>query len=419
VVWSKGTRLAELPDLAPDAIRRIAPHLTVTAITPFGLEGPWRDRPATEFTLQAWSGGIVGLGRGASDLPPVFVGGQIGEWLTGLYAAVGTMASRARAERDGPGELVDVAMLETLALCLTYFPVSFADMVGRPFRSGRALITPGVESASDGLVGLGVGTGQQWLDFCAMVGHPEWTEDRKLFVKRTHLAPEVAAWMADRTREEILELAGLFRIPHAPIGNGATIPVTDHFEARHAMRTNPRTDAIEPGPPYRFDPPLLRDPGPAPRPGEHETSRELRDAPSGEGGHASLPFAGLRILDLTAFWAGPLCTHVLGMLGAEVLHIESTARPDGTRMLAGVRFSEPDWWEQSGIFSGLNTNKKSVTLDLGSDRGKELLGELLATCDVVVENYTPRVLEQLGFDVSTGRQKCNEKINYKRPLVNL
>jgi crotonobetainyl-CoA:carnitine CoA-transferase CaiB-like acyl-CoA transferase len=200
VVWSKGTRLAELPDLAPDAIRRIAPHLTVTAITPFGLEGPWRDRPATEFTLQAWSGGIVGLGRGASDLPPVFVGGQIGEWLTGLYAAVGTMASRARAERDGPGELVDVAMLETLALCLTYFPVSFADMVGRPFRSGRALITPGVESASDGLVGLGVGTGQQWLDFCAMVGHPEWTEDRKLFVKRTHLAPEVAAWIPEFRR---------------------------------------------------------------------------------------------------------------------------------------------------------------------------------------------------------------------------
>jgi crotonobetainyl-CoA:carnitine CoA-transferase CaiB-like acyl-CoA transferase len=111
----------------------------------------------------------------------------------------------------------------------------------------------------------------------------------------------------------------------------------------------------------------------------------------------------LRVLDLTAFWAGPLCTHVLGMLGAEVLHIESTARPDGTRMLAGVRFSEPDWWEQSGIFSGLNTNKKSVTLDLGSDRGKELLGELLATCDVVVENYTPRVLEQLGFDVETMR----------------
>ena len=84
VVWSKGSRLADLPALAPDAIRRAAPHLTVTSITPFGLDGPWSDRAATEFTLQAWSGGIVGLGRGSRDRAPVFVGGQIGEWLTGV-----------------------------------------------------------------------------------------------------------------------------------------------------------------------------------------------------------------------------------------------------------------------------------------------------------------------------------------------
>ena len=57
------------------------------------------------------------------------------------------------------------------------------------------------------------------------------------------------------------------------------------------------------------------------------------------------------------------------MLGAEVIHVESTARPDGTRLLAGLRFSEPDWWERSGIFSGLNTNKKGVTLDL-ADRAR-------------------------------------------------
>ena len=91
------------------------------------------------------------------------------------------------------------------------------------------------------------------------------------------------------------------------------------------------------------------------------------------------------------------------MLGAEVLHIESTARPDGTRLLAGLRFSEPDWWERSGIFSGLNTNKKSVTLDLAGEPGRELLRRLIATCDVLVENYTPRVLEQIGLDVDAVR----------------
>ena len=72
------------------------PHLTVTSITPFGLEGPWADKPATEFTLQAWSGGVIGLGRGAQDRAPLFVAGQVGEWLAGAYAAAGTMAVRIR-----------------------------------------------------------------------------------------------------------------------------------------------------------------------------------------------------------------------------------------------------------------------------------------------------------------------------------
>ena len=79
VVWSAGSTVAEHPDFTPHAIHGRHPHLTVTAITPFGLEGPWRDRAATEFTLQAWSGGIVGLGRGEQERPPVFVGGQAGE----------------------------------------------------------------------------------------------------------------------------------------------------------------------------------------------------------------------------------------------------------------------------------------------------------------------------------------------------
>ncbi len=185
--------------------------------------------------MQAWAGGLIGLGRGSPDRAPVFVGGQVGEWLTGVYAAIGTLTSLGRAGH----ELVDVSMLETIALCLTYYPVSFADMAGRPFRSGRSVLTPGVESTSDGLVGVGVGTGQQWLDFCVMVEHPEWIEDKSLFVNRAHLRPDIAAWMAQRTSAEVLELAGLLRIPHAPIGNGATIPSTDHFVAREIDRDQP------------------------------------------------------------------------------------------------------------------------------------------------------------------------------------
>lgn len=170
VVWPKGSDVAEHASLAPRAILGSHPHITVAAITPFGLEGPWRDKPATEFTLQAWSGGVIGLARGTTDRAPVCVGGQVGEWLAGVFAAIGTLASRRRTGPDG--ELVDVSMLEALAMCLTYYPVTYHDQLGRPMRKRRFVPTPGVAAARDGLVGLGVGTGQQWLDFCAMVGHP-------------------------------------------------------------------------------------------------------------------------------------------------------------------------------------------------------------------------------------------------------
>jgi crotonobetainyl-CoA:carnitine CoA-transferase CaiB-like acyl-CoA transferase len=100
---------------------------------------------------------------------------------------------------------------------------------------------------------------------------------------------------------------------------------------------------------------------------------------------------------MTAFWAGPSCTHYLAMLGAEVLHLESTVRPDGVRLAACPPMSVDQWWEQSPLFTAMNTNKKSVSLNLRTERGQQLMRELIATCDVFVENFTPRVLEQMGL----------------------
>jgi crotonobetainyl-CoA:carnitine CoA-transferase CaiB-like acyl-CoA transferase len=400
VVWSRGTTLAEHPGLQPAELRRAHPHLTVTAITPFGLEGPWHDKAATEFTVQAWSGGIIGLGRGAPDRPPPHIGGQIGEWLAGAYAAAGTMISRIRTLRTGRGRLVDLSMLETAILCLTYHPATFFELSGRPFRSVRSLFVPGVASASDGLVAIGCATAQQWFDLCAMVGHPEWV-DREAPLALTELAgkvaPELYGWVAERTVAEVRELATAFRIPNAPVNSGATVAENEQFAARGTFRANPRDGFTQPGPPYRLRPDVLREPGPAPRLGEHNGTVPERPVRAVVDDDGELPFAGLRVLDLTAFWAGPFSTHVLGMLGAEVIHVESTSRPDGTRLIAGVPMTEERWWEKSPIFAGLNTNKKSVTVNFQTEAGRALLRRLVASCDVVVENYTPRVLDQVGF----------------------
>ena len=404
VVWSAGSKLAEHPGFGPAAIHSAYPHLTVTSITPFGLAGPWRDRAATEFTLQAWSGGIVGLGRGLPERAPVFVGGQVGEYLAGAYASAATLASRCRGSNGDAGQLVDLSMLETQILCLTYYPVSYFEMLGRPWRDARRLTVPGVAQAKDGLVDLGCGTAQQWFDLCAMVGHPEWIDEESALsiTEQANVhAEEIYAWVRSTPADEIRDLATAFRIPNAPVANGANVASLDHFRERGSFVRNPRDGFRQPGHPYRMRPEQLREPQQAPRLGEHTEyyrAANMAARPKPTGTAKPLPFSGLRVLDMTTFWAGPCCTHFLAMLGAEVIHVESARRPDGTRLIAGVPITEDQWWEKSPIFAALNTNKKGLTLDLQSPRGRELLRRLIATCDVVVENFTPRVLDQIGLD---------------------
>jgi crotonobetainyl-CoA:carnitine CoA-transferase CaiB-like acyl-CoA transferase len=415
VVWSLGSILT------PAEIHRAHPHLTVTAITPFGLDGPWADRPATEFTLQAWSGGIVGLGRGSADRAPVFVGGQVGEYLAGAYASAATMASWMR----GAAELIDLSMLETQILGLTYYPVSYFKMLGRPWRDARRLTVPGIARAKDGLIDIGCGTAQQWFDLCAMTGHQDWIDEESplsITEQANEKADELYAWVESQTVDEIRDLATAFRIPNAPVANGANVESLDHFVERGSFVVNPRDGFTQPGLPYRTRPAFSRAPQAAPRLGEHtehyrrngQTGRERRRNHA-QTSVSALPFEGLRVVDMTTFWAGPSCTHTLAMLGAEVIHVESTRRPDGTRLIAGIPITEDRWWEKSPIFSGLNTNKKGLTLDLQSTAGRDLLLRLIATSDVIVENFTPRVFEQIGLDFAAVQAVRPDAIMLRMP----
>jgi crotonobetainyl-CoA:carnitine CoA-transferase CaiB-like acyl-CoA transferase len=421
VVWSRGSTVAD--SFTPAVLRETHPHLVVTSITPFGLEGPWRDRPATEFTLQAWSGGIVGLGRGSADRAPVFVGGQVGDYLAGAYASAATLTSRLRQLETGAGELLDLSMLEAQILGLTYYPVTFFRMLGRPWRDARKLTIPGIACAKDGLVDVGCGTAQQWFDLCAMIGQQDWIdEDSPLSITEmaNEKATEIYAWFETQNVDDIRDLATAFRIPNAPVANGANITELEQFQHRGSFVVNPRDGFSQPGPPYRLQPATLVEPQPAPRLGEH--TEHYRQFPSPAPGRRSpgdpserLPFNGLRVLDLTTFWAGPSCTHFLAMLGADVIHVESTRKPDGARLIAGIPVTEDQWWEKSPIFSALNTNKKGITLDLQTDAGRNVLRRLIATADVVVENFTPRVLDQIGLDFEAVQAIRSDAILLRMP----
>ena len=118
-----------------------------------------------------------------------------------------------------------------------------------------------------------------------------------------------------------------------------------------------------------------------------------------------LPLSGLVVLDLTRVLAGPLCTMLLGDMGAEVIKIEDPGHGDDTRAWAPF----VDGW--STYYLGVNRNKKSIALDLKSPDGAALLRAMIAKADVLVENFRPRTLARLGFGPDEART-LNERLIY-------
>ena len=110
--------------------------------------------------------------------------------------------------------------------------------------------------------------------------------------------------------------------------------------------------------------------------------------------------AGLRVLDLTHYIAGPYCTKLLADYGAEVIKIERPGYGDGARHIGPFYQDIPDP-EKSGLFLFLNTSKKGITLDLKSRTGIDIFKKLVSEADLVVENFHPRVMAGLGLDYGT------------------
>jgi crotonobetainyl-CoA:carnitine CoA-transferase CaiB-like acyl-CoA transferase len=408
-------------------LRAAHPALVVLSITPYGLTGPWAERQATEFTLQAESGSI-GV-RGLMGQEPFQAGGRISEWAAGCFGAAAALPAVFRARATGSGEHVDLSILETANLIFTNYSETMNRLMnGSPADPehaflGQSVETPSIEPSADGYVGFCTNSRQQFSDFLLMIERPDLREDEQLaqFAGRMMRFDEwneiMRGWLSKKTTAEIIELASLLRIPVAPICNGETVQTHEQLVERGVYGPDAEGGFVQPRRPYRIDdadPPAVR---PAPRLGAHTRSASFgpRSGEAGTilGGRSSageLPLAGLRILDLTAWWAGPAASQLLATLGAEVLHVESVRRPDGLRMVGGMMAAHyPAWWEASTHFLQANSNKRGITLDLAKPQGLELLEKLVVDCDAIVENFTPRVFDNFGLSWERVRE-LNPKI---------
>ncbi len=358
----------------------------VVHVTPFGLDGPLAGRVANEFTLQAWCGLMSACGTAGS--PPLPMGAGVGEWAAGATAALAAVVAR----RAG-GATVDVSALEVMAVCLNNYPALYRDFTGNVAALSRGGDWPSVVQCKDGWVGLCLFTSQQWADFAAMTERPDLREDDRCTSmgargrNREFVQAAIRPWLAEHTAAEIVELGGLFRVPVAFIGNGESV-----FELAQLQEREVFVDSLagfrQPRSPIHHHP----------SGGSSDSGDQARTEPMTPAvPKKPRPLEGIRVIDFTAFWAGPYTTHLLATLGADVIKIESPTRPDGMRFATVKAVTEPDWMEYSPTFHGTNPGKRSVVIDFSTEEGRELVLRLIATADVVVENFTPRVMDGVGL----------------------
>ena len=120
---------------------------------------------------------------------------------------------------------------------------------------------------------------------------------------------------------------------------------------------------------------------------------------------------GIRVLDLTRVLAGPYCGMMLADMGAEVIKIELPGKGDDSRANAPQIVNEEKGLKESAYYINLNRNKLGITLNLKSEKGKEIFRQLVRQSDIVLENYRPGVMEKLGLGYEQLRE-INPKIIY-------
>jgi crotonobetainyl-CoA:carnitine CoA-transferase CaiB-like acyl-CoA transferase len=376
----------------------------IVQIEPFGADGPLAGVRASEFTLQAWCGLMSGCGT--PQTPPLQMGIAHGQWATGAVAALATLAAVRHARTTGAGSTVEVSALEVMAVCLNNYPALYRQFTGSVSFMSRSGDWPQVVRCQDGWIGLCIFTPQQWSDFAAMIGRDDLSADDRLNSmggrgRHRELAESVVRpWLEAHTAAEICELGELFRVPVALVGNGRDVLTMDHFEEREVFVEHPE-GFVAPRSPFLMSASPVRPVAAAPALGADD--RVVRAATPSSPVVAGtvelgLPLSGITVLDLTAFWAGPAATHHLATLGADVLKIESPIRPDGMRFATVKPPTDADWMEFGPTFHGTNPAKRSVTIDFSKPGGRELVLRLVEHVDVVVENFTPRVLANVDLE---------------------
>ena len=430
-------RLAEL-GLGYDDLAAINPGLVYVSISPFGQQGPKAGWQATDLTVMAASG--CAYLSGDAERPPIRVRVPQAHAHAGADAAVAALIAHAERRRSGRGQHVDISAQQSATLA-TMFRILDAPLEQAPAQRisggvqvGKVFIKTRYPLA-DGWVILGPAflqsTGHfmkrllSWADELG-IGDPAWIEwdwgNFAIGLLTGEIAPEVyepvdealVELFARHTTAEVMQAAVERRLLIAPLLDLGQIVDSEQLADREFTMPvpHPEVGSISyPGAWAKFGGVPLHHRRPSPRLDEHaaEVRAEPARSPAPVASETpAAPLEGVKILDLFWVLAGPGATRMLADYGATVVHVESAAHLDTLRVIPPYHYSNPHP-ECSGGFQSANANKLGISLDLGSEEGREIVLDLVRWADVVTESFAPGVLESYGLDWERLR-KVNPKL---------
>lgn len=430
-----------------DVIHARRADIPMVSVTNFGQHSPYRDYVGNELTLFALGGEMYTMG--VQEREPVTMFGTASLAESGSAAATATFAAILASQRQGIGNHVDFSIVDShfLGADRRHVGVIAYEFSGRrTVRASRANkpALAGVYPCADGWVEF-TGASGRFDRFARMLGSPEWALDPKWQSRAAMLDPEniaeveghFYAWLSERTKREVWESAREARVLCGPLFDVAELSSDSHFRDRGFWSVVKHAEMGEvtiPGRPFIVPKAPWSIRRPAPLLDEHSAeiraelgTRPARKAPP-PAPSPRLPLDGIRVLDLCVVWAGPFATLLLGDLGAEVLKAENPhvmqpmtrgtlAHPskEYANMLPPAAGGYPNndpgphAFNYNPTFVQLYRNKKSFTVDLRTEEGKEIFGRVVALSDAVVENNATETMEGLGITYDWLRQ-YNPKI---------
>lgn len=375
-------------------------------ISPFGSGGPLANHRSTDLTDQAVSGHL--FLNGDPDREPLRGPEHQVAYAAGAHAAIGALAAARARSITGQGQQVEVTHHEVMTALHQFTLLRYTHNGNILTRGGNRYAGPGspvgVYRCGDGLISLIAPRGDQLETLVAIAGldhlieRPDIDNIYDLMHHPTLLDEHLTPWLAVQDLDETIELLQAVRVPAASVSNMADLLDDQHLAARGywAERNYEGQNLRAPGSPFTVTAgPLSSD--------QRSSERAPRSGSDLDDG----PLTGIRVLDLTRVWAGPCATRILADLGADVIMVEAPwargpATIDEISVMATRYYpdNEPGdrHWNRIGFSNKYNINKRGLALDLTKPPAIKVLETLITESDVLIENYSPRVMPQLGLD---------------------